>query len=206
MTPEKLIPPEPDELDEELGTDLADETGQQTLLSRIPHLAGGPRTAAGKADYLGYRATGFPIRQALYLCDISWSTLKRWRDSDSEFADIETNRIQELQQSVGNDLVHLSFLRNMRVAMKVDFKILLKAVHHMAALTDREFQYLKRMRGLYGPSELLSINRALMPEEAGVTDFSELVLSITEKRTEVRLAKKPNQPEPDIIEGESKEA
>ena len=207
MTESDTLPVESDALDEQLGVEMADETGQQALLSRIPHLAGGPRTAAGKADYLGYRATGFPIRQALYLADISWSTLKRWRDSDPEFADIETNKIQELQSSVGNDLVHLSFLRNMRVAMKVDFKILLKAVHHMDSLTDREFQYLKRMRSLYGAQELLAVNRALMPEGEGIQDFSELVLSITKTRLEVRTsAPQQHKTEPDIIEGESTQA
>ena len=204
MTNEDSLPTGSSERDEIVGTDLEDETGQQTLLSRIPHLAGGPRTAAGKADYLGYRATGFPIRQALYLADISWSTLKRWRDTDSEFANIETNRIEELQSSVGNDLIHLGFLRNMRLAMKIDFKILLKAVHHMESLTDREYQYLKRMRSLYGSSELLAVNRALMPEGGEDFDFSDLVLSITEKRTEVRLAKKRDPKESDILEGESK--
>lgn len=203
MTQEDILPTDSDALDEELGTDLEDETGQQTLLSRIPHLAGGPRTAAGKADYLGYRATGFPIRQALYLADISWATLNRWRKTDTEFANIETDRIQELQSSVGNDLVHLGFLRNMRLAMKIDFKILLKAVHHMESLTDREYQYLKRMRSLYGSSELLAVNRALIPEGQEDIDFSALVISITEKRTEVRLAKKQHTEEPNIIEGES---
>ena len=161
-------------------------------------------TTSGKAEYLGFRATGFPIRQACYLADISWSTLKRWRDTDSEFADIETNRIEELQSSVGNDLVRLGFMRNMRLAMSVDFKVLLKAVHHMEALTDREFQYLKRMRGLYGSNELLAINRAILPDEEGITDFSELVLSVTKTRMEFKVhATKEAKPEPDIFEAET---
>ena len=206
LTPSETSIRDSAELEQEIGADLADETGQQTLLSRIPHLSGGPRTASGKAEYLGFRATGFPIRQALYLTDVSHATLKRWRDTDPEFADIETNKIKELQSSVGNDLVHLGFLRNMRLSMQVDFKILLKAVHHMESLTDREFQYLKRMRSLYGAQELLAVNRAIMPEGEGPSDFSELVLSITEKRTEVRIAQKQHHTEPDIIEAESERA
>ena len=107
---------------------------------------------------------------------------------------------------MGNDLVHLVFLRNMRLAMKVDFKVILKAVHHMESLTDREYQYLKRMRGLYGTQELLAINRSLMPDGEGITDFSEMVLSITEKRMDIRFAKKQHSTEHDIIEGKSTKA
>ena len=176
--------------------EIQDETGQQALLSRIPHLAGGPRMAAMKADYLGYRATGFPIRQACYLTGVNQSTLTRWRASDKEFAEIETNRLPELQKSVGNDLIHLEFLRNMRLAMKGDFKILFKAVYHLDSLTDREFAYLKRIRGLYSPQDLLSISKALAPESEGPEDFAEMVLSLTQSRLEVRVAKKGSEQSP----------
>jgi len=190
------------------GIDLQDETGQQALLSRIPHLAGGPRTAASKADYLGYRATGFPIRQACYLADINHSTLVRWRADDSEFADIETNRIQELQSSVGNDLVRLEFLRNMRLGLRTDFKILYTAVHNLEALTDRQFKYLQRIRSLYTPQDLLAISRALAPGSETPTDFAEMVIEITKARLEVRVAKEKDRPteDPNLLEGESSSA
>lgn len=195
------------ELQEPDGINLHDETGQQALLSRIPHLKGGPRVAASKADYLGYRASGFPIRQACYLADINHSTLTRWRANDSEFADIETNRIQELQGSVGSDIVRLEFLRNMRLGLRTDFKVLYTAVHDLEGLTDRQFKYLQRIRALYSPQDLLAISRALSPESETPTDFAELVLSITKTRLEVRVAKETNKPpqDADIIEGESQE-
>ena len=200
-----LVEAESWELQEPDGINLQDETGQQALLSRIPHLKGGTRTAALKADYLGYRATGFPIRQACYLADINHSTLVRWRASDSEFADIETNRIQELQANVGGDLIRLEFLRNMRLGLRTDFKVLYTAVHNLEGLTDRQFKYLQRIRSLYSPQDLLAISKALSPESETPTDFAELVLSITKTRMEVRVAKETNKPpqDTDIIEGES---
>ncbi len=205
-----LIPSDNEtELKDPDGIDLQDETGQQALLSRLPHLKGGPKTAELKAEYLGYRACGFPIRQALYLSDINHSTLTRWRASDSEFAEIETNRIQELQASVGNDLVRLEFLRNMRLGMRIDFKILYTAAHHLEALTERQFKYLQRIRSLYSPQDLVAISKALTPESEVPSDFSEMVLSITRTQLEVRaVAKETDRPteDPDILEGESSQA
>lgn len=193
------------EMKEPEGIDLQDETGQQALLSRIPHLKGGQKTAEGKADYLGYRSCGFPIRQALYLADINWSTLSRWRAADPEFADIETNHLQELQANVGSDLVRLEFLRNMRLGMRLDFKILYTAAHHLEDLTERQFKYLQRIRALYSPQELVAVGRALAPESEA-TDFASLVLSVTRTQLEVRqVARSEERPreDSDILEGES---
>ncbi len=194
--------PFPADGDEE---DLQDPTGEQVLLSRIPQLTGGPKTSALKADYLGYRATGFPIRQACYLAGISQTTLNRWRRQDSQFAAVETERLPELLANLGNDLVRLEFLRNMRLAIKGDFKVLMKAVYHLEGLSDREFQYLKRIRALYSPQELLSISKALAPESEA-PDFAEMVLKLTQRTTEVevKVGKVPEQP-PVSVEGTAKE-
>ncbi|KKM78903.1 hypothetical protein LCGC14_1355270, partial [marine sediment metagenome] len=146
--------------------EIEDETGQSSLLSRIPHLSGGPRQAALKADYLGYRATGFPIRQACHLTGINHSTLTRWRANDPEFTDLETNHLQELQKNVGNDLIHLEFMRNMRMAMSRDSQILFKAACDLTSLTEREYDYLKKIRGYYTPSALIELDRATAPELA----------------------------------------
>ncbi len=202
LIPEETLPtiPDPD------GIDLNDETGQQALLSRIPHMTGGPKTSESKADYLGYRATGFPVRQACYLAGINHSTLTRWRASDEAFADFETNHLADLQASVGGDLVRLEFLRNMRLAMKTDFKVLYKAVHHLDALTEREFKVLQKIRSLYSPQDLLAVSRAVSPDSVGPTDFAELVLSITREHVEVKIATERKTQDPDIIEAESTEA
>lgn len=200
-----VLVPEEEQVFEPDGMDLKDETGQEALLSRIPTMAGGPKTADAKATYLGYRATGFPIRQACYLTDINQSTLGRWRKDDGVFADFESNRLPELQASVGDDLVRLGFMRNMRLALETDFKVLYKAVRDMQALTDREYSYLKGMRKQYSAQDLMAVNKVMAPEGGGHFDFSEMVLRVTESRTtmEVHVAKEPHTEEPKFIEAES---
>lgn len=186
-----------------------DLTSESLLQARIPHLAGGPKTAEAKAEYLGYRATGFAIRQACHLTGVTHSTLGRWRASDPEFRKIESERLPELQQELGGDLVRLDFLRNMRLAIRGDFKVLLRGALHMESLTDREFAYLRTIRRHYTPADLATMTKALEPEGAGEVDFAELVLRITQTRAEVHIKKEPtnegSQDGPDqnkdIIEG-----
>ncbi len=202
LVPEEEPAPTPDPD----GIDLQDETGQQALLSRIPHMQGGPKTAESKADYLGFRASGFPIRQACYLANINQSTLMRWRNSDPDFADFEKEKLSELQAGVGGELVRLEFLRNMLLAMRTDFKVLYKAVHHLDRLTEREFKVLQKIRSLYSPQDLLAVSRAITPDAAGPIDYAELVLSITRTQTEVRVATERKADDPNILEGKSEPA
>lgn len=201
--------------------EIADPTGEQTLLSRISHMAGSEKVAEAKADYLGFRACGFPVRQACYLSDNTESTIRRWRKSDPEFARVETEELSTLQSSVSRDLIQLDFLRNMRMAMRTDAKILYKAVQCLDALTNREFKVLQRIRGMYSPSDLMAMTRALNPggEEPG--DFAAAVQALLQARdnddqttirtlqaTEVTVAKghnAQNEDESPSFEGESEE-
>ncbi|KKL52082.1 hypothetical protein LCGC14_2289080, partial [marine sediment metagenome] len=115
----------------------------------------------------------------------------------------------ELQASVGNDLVRLEFLRNMRLGMRLDFKVLYTAAHHLESLTERQFSYLKRIRSLYSPQELVAVGRALSPDSETPTNFSELVLEVTKTRLEVHRGEgnpKRSGEDPDLIEGESSSA
>ncbi len=194
----------PDTVPDGVDPELADESGEQALLSRIPRMDGGNRMATMKADYLSFRATGFPVRQALHLVGVSQATLGRWRKTDPAFADIETNKLPELQSSVGPDLVRLDFMRNMRMAIRGDFKVLFKAVHHLDSLTDREFQYLKRIRGLYTPGDLLTVSKALAPDSDTPTDFAELVMRVSRTRetAEVRIVQEQPAEKPNVFEGE----
>ena len=189
-----------------------DPSGEMSALaSRIPKLAGGPLTSASKEEYLTYRATGFPIRQALALTGINQSTLSRWRKTDSDFAVWETEKLPELQTTMGAEVLKLSFMRNMRLALATDFKVLLKAAISLEALTDRELKVLMRIRGLYAPSDLLTITKALEPASEN-PNFAELILKITQTRTEVSVEAKRVQTDEedarstDIIEVEAKKA
>ena len=167
-----------------------DPSGEMSALSsRIPKLAGGPLTSAAKEEYLTYRATGFPIRQALALTNVNQSPLGRWRRSDPDFAMWETEKLPELQSTMGQEVLKLSFMRNMRLALATDFKVLLKAAISLEALTDREMKVLMRIRNMYAPSDLLTITKALEPSSES-PNFADLILKITQTRTEVSLEAK----------------
>lgn len=167
-----------------------DPSGEMSALSsRIPKLAGGPLTSAAKEEYLTYRATGFPIRQALNLTGVNQSTLGRWRRSDPDFAKWETERLPELQETMGSEVIKLSFMRNMRLALQTDFKVLLKAAISLEALTDRELKVLMRIRSMYAPSDLMTITKALEPASEN-PNFADLILQITQKETKIRLEAK----------------
>ena len=150
---------------------------EDTLLSRVP-LFDNPR----KTDYLGYRACGFHVHAACDLVPIMYKTVVGWRKSDSRFAEFESNRLYELQKSIGPDLLRLEFLRNFKLVLIADNKVLNKAallgvnvgaVHVdgngneavvRAGLTEREYDYLKVARKNYSPQDLLALHRALEPE------------------------------------------
>ena len=61
----------------------------------------------------------------------------------------------------------MEFLRNMRLALSRDSQILMKAATEFEELSPTEYDYLKRIRPLYNPSELLALERAMIPEIEG---------------------------------------
>ena len=143
-------------------------SSEDALFSRIA-LSNNPR----KSAYLGYRSCGFAFREACNLVPVSESTVKAWRRDDPEFADFESNRLYELQKNIGPDILRLEFLRNFKLALKGDYKVLQKAAllgvnptspEANYGLSQREFDYLKTIRKHYGPQEVLALHRALEPE------------------------------------------
>lgn len=209
---QEIVPADPE---------IADQTGEQTLLSRISRMAGSDKVAEAKADYLSFRATGFPVRQALHLSDNSQSTLNRWRKDDPEFARVETEMLPELQASVSKDIISLEFLRNMKMAMRTDAKVLYKAANHLESLSPLEWAYLKKIRGMYSPSDLMAMTRALSPSGEEPGDFVSAVQSLLQSRdsneqttvrtiqaTEVTVAKghdASDEDESSVFEGKSEE-
>jgi len=139
---------------------LADESGEEALLSRIPLQVGTQR----KALYLSYRATGFPVKQAIDLAETSLEELHRWRRNDEHFRAFENEKLQELQATVGSDVVRLEFLRNFRMIMKKDFLVIRKALFDEANLTDSEWKYFLMVRKHYTPNDMLALEKAISPE------------------------------------------
>ena len=132
------------------------------LMARIPLLSG----SVNKVHYLSWRAMGFSIRESCQLSDVTEATVRRWRKEDEDFADWEGQRLRELQKSISQDILRFDFMRNMRMAMSRDSQILFKAACDLTSLTEREYDYLKKIRGYYTPSALIELDRATAPELA----------------------------------------
>jgi len=166
-----------------------DDTGEQALLSRIPLQSRNAR----KAAYLSWRATGFSVTESCDLASITLATLFRWREKDEEFAKFEREKISELQKTVSRDLIHLEFMRNLRLALYRDFKVLWKAAYDIHTLTPPEFEYLKIIRKLYTPQDMVVLERALLPEDdgsRGTTTVNNLIINVDGKTVEGEVAKR----------------
>ena len=138
-----------------------DDTGEQALLARIPLQSGSHK----KALYLSYRATGFPVRQACALAEIDLPTLHKWRKQDPQFKKFESEHLDFLQQNVAGDVIRLEFLRNFRMILKKDMRVIRKALFEPDELSDHEEKYFFLIRKHYTANDLLSLEKAVAPEK-----------------------------------------
>lgn len=142
-----------------------------------------------KARYLGYRASGFTIREALKLIGVAHSTLSFWR-LQPEFVEIE-ERLPEIRQKLAAEYVGLEFVRNYRLVLEKDMQVLRNSVKKdedgkAEQLTKQEQEYLIKLRGHYTPQQLEVLQTLLSPDkksDASSLDFTQFV--ITARRTKV---------------------
>ena len=127
--------------------------------ARIP-LSQNPR----KADYLGYRAVGFTIRESCALAAVTQATLNKWRREDHEFLQFEQERLAFLQRTISSDIMRMRWLRNFFLVLRRDERILYKSAFNFEGLTDNERAYLHLVRKHYTPQDLLALEKALEPE------------------------------------------
>lgn len=159
-----------------------------------------------RARYLGLRASGFKLREALRLIGKAKSTLSAWRH-DPEFSALE-DRIPELRGTLAIEYANLEFLRNYRLILEKDYRIITASLEKVkdgdgklipAILSSQDLQYLIKMRSHYTPQQL-QIIEALLAVGGGQKgfDFTEFIFTLsrtkeslnieTRKRSESQLA------------------
>lgn len=137
-----------------------------------------------RARYLGLRSSGFGIREALRLIGKAQSTLSAWRH-DTEFSDLE-NRIPEFRRELALEYANLEFLRNYRLILEKDYRVIKSSLEKDVVLSNQDHQYLLKMRSHYTPQQLQIIETLIGGELAGKGfDFTDFV--ITAARTEERV-------------------
>ena len=142
-----------------------------------------------KARYIGYRASGFTVSEAVKLVGIHRKTVSRWRDPnspwyDAGFVDAE-NKLTELRKTLGIEYAHLEFLRNYRLVLEKDFSIIKKSINQPLSLTGQEQQYLLKARSHYTPQQLEVLQRLIggVKGEAQF-NFTDFVMTMKRTRTE----------------------
>lgn len=141
-------------------SDIEPDDYEEMLKARIP-LSNNPR----KASYLSYRAAGFSVRESCALVPVTFTTVKSWRRDDEEFRGWESGeKLAWLQSNVAHDLTQMEFMRNFRLCLRLDKKVLYRAAMSLSTLTDREMEVLKVIRKHYTPSDIMAVQRALQPE------------------------------------------
>ena len=141
---------------------------EKSLLALIPLMAGSNK----KALYLSYRATGFPVKQAADLAEIKIGTLQRWRQQDKQFRLWEQEKLHELQTGIAREVMRLEFMRNFRMFLKKDSRVIRQSLFDPTGLTDDDKQYLMLIRKHYTPSELLRLEQALEPEKHNRREYT----------------------------------
>jgi hypothetical protein len=168
-----------------------------------------------KSRYLGLRASGFTVREALGLIGKAKSTLSLWRHTP-EFVALET-KLPELRRELALEYANLEFLRNYRLVLEKDYRVLRASLSKKVSddgkpvgMESQDFQYLLRMRAHYTPQQLQVIETLLTTGKDGqrslnLTDF---VLTMSRTKDEVKIETRHKQPaelspvfDPDEAEG-----
>ena len=131
-----------------------------TALAQIPVFG----TDSRKEQYITYRSVGFNVTESLEMAKVKRTTLLEWRKRDKEFKSYESDTLPVLQSTVAKNILRLQFQRNFFQIMEKDMEILQLARDDIHNLSDRQWTWLKNLRGHYTPSDMLALEKALEPE------------------------------------------
>jgi len=134
-----------------------------------------------KAMYLGYRVTGFSVREALQQIGRS----KQWLSEakkDHEFAELCKN-IPSFRKQVSKDYLSIEFYRNFRLVLEKDYRVLRRSLglelddnNKAVDMTPADYAYLGKMRSQYTPQQLGFLEALVLGSESG-DNFAKWVAS-----------------------------
>lgn len=152
-----------------------------------------------KGRYLSFRACGLSVLESLNAVGVTQAALDKWRRIDLVFKDLET-RVPEFRAKVAAEFITAEHLRNMLLLMKRDHNVIQKALDvdagikikgEMPFLTREEADYLKKIRGMYTPEQLETLQSLFKRSSDDKFDWAKAVESrargknvkLTETRT-----------------------
>lgn len=147
----------------------------ETVHSLIPYLDAN-EVERKKSIYLSYRFTGFAIREAIGHADISESTLRRWREVDSKFVELEAQTTGPDRAKLKKEVINEQFIRNFRRVLDMDGKVIEKMHYQPDEMTKAELDWMGRMRSHYTATQMELLERILDPNSAKGETFDQMLL------------------------------
>lgn len=146
-----------------------------------------------KQRYLGFRASGFQVREAAEMVGVSQRTVLGWRGADPEFRRTDMEGMSELRKTMGANFAYLEFLRNFRFVMIHDGKLLRKQALRPDSLSEEEKTHLREIRRFYTPKEIEIVRNALQGGAPGggsgpTFNFTQFVMDMGRRGNQVREA------------------
>jgi len=162
---------------------------EQIASSMLPRLMDdgfGATPESKRADYLSKRICNFSVRESCQLAQVSEKSVRRWREADLEFNRLDTEGMTELRKALSTQLLDFQFTRNMHLVLQKDFRVLYKDAVEPEHMTEKDTEYLNKIRQHYTPQSLAMVKQLL----GGGTvekpfDFTKLTLSIKREQIEV---------------------
>ena len=214
---------------EKLADTLPNSETLEATISLMPFL-GGTEMDERKAKYLAYRYVGFSFNEAVELTGITAITVLRWRSPDrrvggrqkgtqydAEFATLESNVTTENRTRIRREVLQNLFTRNMVLILEYDYQIIRRVkglevtqvtdeTGHKEAMvvlpSKQDLNYLNRMRGNYGPQQLMAMEKLAEtgPEEG--FSITQLILNMNLNRPNLPSQ---HQPERIVLDAEDEE-
>ena len=160
-----------------------------------------------RARYLGLRSSGLSIRETLGLLGKHKSTLSKWR-LDQEFRQLEKD-LPELRKTLALEYAGLEYLRNFRLVMEKDCRVLKGSLTRKHDITDdgrpyivqqdsQDFQYLLKLRAYYTPQQMQIMEQLFGRGATAGKEFNwmDVVTTLSRTREEIRIETRQRSPSP----------
>ena len=156
---------------------------EEMAISTLPFFHDGK-----KSEYLAKRICNFSMREACQLAEVSEKSVRRWREADPTFNQLDTEGMTDLRKKFANEFVDLEFTRNFHLVLQKDFKILYKDATDSKNLTEDDKEYLLKIRQHYTPQALAMVKQILGGGDPKQPfDFTKLTMTIKREREQIEI-------------------
>jgi len=139
-----------------------------------------------RSRYLCYRVCGMSAKQARDYVGVSLFEAQQWRRDDAQFRYIDVEHLREVRAECARELISTDYMRNFKLLLDKDCKIILKSLDEKKKLTPDEMRYLLKIRQSYTAQQLNMLEQLLSIESPGdmPANFTEALFQIRRRETQ----------------------